>query len=126
MPQAREILDNLVLPGTRSFYAAEGNNIVSEQIKTALETAGYTVDVNVGQSSFKCSLAVKRQAADTNYSLGILLDDATHYYNDNLIEQYYQRPAILQAFGWQTLNVYAKDWLEDRDKVMGMILGMLK
>jgi len=125
MQQAREILDSLVLPGTRSFYDAGQNNIVSEQIKTALETAGYTVDVNVGQSSFKCSLAVKRQAADTNYSLGILLDDATHYYNDNLIEQYYQRPAILQAFGWKTLNVYAKDWLEDREKVMGMILGMI-
>ncbi|HEU4553462.1 MAG TPA: AAA domain-containing protein [Chitinophaga sp.] len=119
--QARQVLDDVAPPGKQASYTADNSNTVTQQIKAALEAAGLVADTGVGQSSFKCSLAVKRQAADTQYCLGILVDDAVHYRNPDVMEQYYQRPAILQAFGWQTVNVYAKDWLEDRERVMELI-----
>jgi len=75
----------------------------------------------VGQSGFKCSLAVKRRPDDGHYSLAILVDDEQHYRNGNLIEQYYQRPAILRSFGWMVLPVYAKDWLHQPQKVMEQV-----
>jgi predicted DNA-binding WGR domain protein len=75
----------------------------------------------VGQSGFKCSLAVKRHPEDGQYSLAILIDDEQHYANSNLIEQYYQRPAILRSFGWTVLPVYAKDWLNQPQKVMAQV-----
>jgi predicted DNA-binding WGR domain protein len=54
------------------------------------------------------------------------VDDELHYQNNDLVEQYYQRPSILTAFGWQVLNVYAKDWLEDSDRVLQGIEKVLE
>ena len=57
--------------------------------------------------------------------LAILIDDETHYRNDNLIEQYYQRPAILLGVGWKVLSVYAKDWLHRPQQVLEQVLKAL-
>ncbi len=127
MEAARQILDSLLPPDSQaSHHRHHSLNITVRQLKTALEEAGYKVDEAVGQSNFRCSLAVKRQADDAHYSLGILVDDDAHYRNDNLVEQYYQRPAILQAFGWKLAQVYAKDWLANRQRVTGMLLALLQ
>jgi predicted DNA-binding WGR domain protein len=79
----------------------------------------------IGQSDFKCSLAVKKKPDDDDYALAILIDDEGHYRNENLIEQYYQRPAILRSFGWKVLSVYAKDWLHQPQKVLEQVLKAL-
>jgi predicted DNA-binding WGR domain protein len=124
MPGARSILDSLVLrrdtgsADTRPF-------LVREQIRQQLQALGYEVDELIGQSDFKCSLAVKAKPGDQAYTLGILLDDEKHYLNDNLIEQYYQRPAILERFGWRVLSVFSRDWLHQPQKVMELICKML-
>ena len=96
----------------RSFAGSSGRQ---------LEARGFEVAEQVGQSGFKCSLAVKRHPKDGQYSLAILIDDEQHYGNSNLIEQYYQRPAILRSFGWTVLPVYAKDWLNQPQKVMDQV-----
>lgn len=126
MEEARSILDSL-LPADNTAMRQDTNqlSVTIQQVKSALQDAGFTVDEAVGQSSFRCTLAVKRHADDRQYSLGILMDDEQHYRNNNLVEQYYQRPAILQAFGWKIAHVYAKDWLADRHRVMQMLLAIL-
>jgi predicted DNA-binding WGR domain protein len=50
-----------------------------------------------------------------------MIDDEAHYRNDNLIEQYYQRPAILRSFGWNVLPVFSKDWLHQPEKVLELV-----
>ena len=35
------------------------------------------------------------------------------------------RPAILRSFGWQIINVFAKDWLEDNNRVINSIIKQL-
>ena len=35
------------------------------------------------------------------------------------------RPAILQTFNWRTINVFAKDWLSQPDKVLEQIIKRL-
>jgi predicted DNA-binding WGR domain protein len=94
-------------------------------LKEQLVQLGYEVAGPIGQSDFKCSLAVKKNPADDDYALAILIDDEAHYRNDNLIEQYYQRPAILLSFGWKVLSVYAKDWLHRPQKVLEQVLKAL-
>lgn len=126
MEQARNILDSLLPPESNGQHQdADTLSVTIQQVKSALQDAGFTVDEAVGQSSFRCTLAVKRHADDRYYSLGILMDDEQHYRNNNLVEQYYQRPAILQAFGWKVAHVYAKDWLANRSRVMNMLLACL-
>ncbi len=124
MAAARTILDSLVLPVSRRSETITPT-IIRQQIKEQLIARGYEVAEQVGQSDFKCSLAVKRLPEDENYFLAILIDDDQHYRNGNLIEQYYQRPAILQRFGWTVLAVYARDWLHQPRKVMEQLLTAL-
>ena len=110
MQTARTILDSLVV-NKKGNAALANTNVVLKEIKQRLEKQGYEVTEQVGQSDFKCSLAVKAKPGDEEYTLSILIDDDKHYNNTNLVEQYYQRPAILQSFGWRSMHVFAKDWL---------------
>ena len=125
MTLARTILDGLT-PHKNPGSDALSPTIIRTQIKDQLTAMGYEVAGPVGQSDFKCSLAVKRNAGDEEYALAILIDDEDHYRNENLVEQYYQRPAILRDFGWTVLPVYAKDWLHQPQRVMGEILAILE
>jgi len=124
MTMARTILDGLV----RRQGGSEGRvtpTIIRSQLKEQLIALGYTVDGPIGQSDFKCSLAIRRRPDDAAYSLAILIDDEGHYQNEDLIEQYYQRPATLRNFGWKVVPVYAKDWLHQPQKVMEQIVRAL-
>jgi predicted DNA-binding WGR domain protein len=125
MAMARSILDGLVAHKTDSEVRMTPT-VIRRQLQEQLIALGYVVAGPIGQSDFKCSLAVKRHPEDGAYALAILIDDEGHYRNENLIEQYYQRPAILQSFGWKVLPVYAKDWLHQPQKVMDQILKALK
>ena len=124
MTAARTILDSLA-PHQHTGTGVLSPTIIRTQIKEQLTAMGYEVAGPVGQSDFKCSLAVKRNPGDEEYALAILIDDEGHYRNENLVEQYYQRPAILRDFGWKVLPVYAKDWLHQPQRVMEEILEAL-
>ncbi len=124
MGAARTILDGLV-PDKGAAAGVVSPTIIREQLKEQLVRLGYEVAGPIGQSDFKCSLAVKKKPDDEDYALAILIDDEGHYRNENLIEQYYQRPAILRSFGWKVLSVYAKDWLHQPQKVLEQVLKAL-
>ena len=124
MAAARVILDGLTT--RKPEDATTTPTIMREEIRDQLVARGYEVAEQVGQSGFKCSLAVRRTPDDEEYALSILIDDDQHYRNENLIEQYYQRPAILKSFGWKVLSVYAKDWLHQPQKVIEQILKALE
>lgn len=120
--EANTILDGLYQ------YQEEVNHTTSAlitQVKSEIEKMGYLVDLNVGQSHFKCNIAVKSEQ-DKTYKLGILLDTPLHYSNENVLEQYCQKPSILIAFGWETLHIYSKDWLENRERVLEKITQKLE
>jgi predicted DNA-binding WGR domain protein len=118
-------LANIILNGISGKETLEEikstENFVTAQIKNALIAKGKVVATNIGQSKFKCSLAVKENAEDDKYTLAILVDDETHYDNPDIIEQYAQRKEILKNMGWRVLQVFAKDWWQYPDKVMEMI-----
>jgi superfamily I DNA and/or RNA helicase/predicted DNA-binding WGR domain protein len=119
MALARTILDSLVL--RKEAREATSSSVVLQQLKAALQQEGLQVNENIGQSGFRCSLGIKTGSSHTEYDLGILLDDDSHYNNANILEQYYQRPAILRSFGWNTLQVFTKDWLQDPQKVVQQV-----
>jgi predicted DNA-binding WGR domain protein len=125
MQTARTILDGLVVNKNDRPTDTESGVVVKE-IKKSLQKLGYEVAEQVGQSGFKCSLAIKTNTNDEEYTMSVLIDDNKHYNNENLVEQYYQRPAILQSFGWKSINVFAKDWLKQPDKVIEQIIRKIK
>jgi predicted DNA-binding WGR domain protein len=123
MAEARTVLDGLA--PRKLAGAVVPPTVIREQLKQQLVALGYEVAEEVGQSGFKCSLAVKSRPEDEDYSLAILIDDERHYHNNNLIEQYSQRPAILRRFGWKVLAVYGRDWLHQPQKVVEQIVKEL-
>ena len=125
MQMARAILDGLVINKHKAEQPKAGH-IVIKEIKAQLLESGYESEAQIGQSDFKASLAVKAKKEDADYTLSILIDDDKHYSNNNLLEQYYQRPDILRSFGWRTMHVFTKDWLHDPKIVMRKILERIK
>ena len=90
------------------------------RLAEALRARGLVAETHVGQSTFRVPLAVRRPD-DAAYRLAILVDDADHYAQDDLLERYLLRPGVLQAFGWTTLTVFTKDWHHAPDEVLRRI-----
>lgn len=98
---------------------------VAEQLASTLAERGFLVDRRVGQSHFRCDLAVRREGDDA-YRLGILLDGRAYYEQSDLLERDMMRPRLLRAFGWPVAFVLAKDWYEDPKAVMDRLLRRLE
>lgn len=82
----------------------------ADEIASAMEQRGYLVDRNVGQSHFRCHLAIRRPG-DSVYRLGVLLDNIDHYdAAEDVLERDAMRPQLLRAFGWNITHVMANDW----------------
>lgn len=105
---------------------SESNSSVVLSIADELKNLGFKVDLNVGQSYFRCSIGVRSNDDEKKYSLGILVDTSEHYSNDNILEQYVLRPQLLKNFNWNVIQVYSKDWLAQKDKVMAQIQKALR
>ncbi|GAA5022276.1 DNA helicase [Marivirga lumbricoides] len=123
LSEANSILDSLNLTQNSAGEATE--RIISRQLKLALEQRGYKVDTSIGQSYFKCDLGI-RDKKEERYNTGILIDHEEHYNNRNVLEQYCQRPQILNAFGWNVITVFSKDWLEKPERVLERIEQVIR
>jgi hypothetical protein len=109
----RVLQEMLVLPASAGPGNAPAPDAVVEQLAAALATRGYRVDRNVGQSRFRCDLAVYRDN-DRAYRAGILVDTDAFYQQADVLEQEVLKPRLLEAFGWTVVRVLTKDWHDDR------------
>jgi predicted DNA-binding WGR domain protein len=122
---ARRVLENLNPLARKALAPAQKGDAVVDKLAAALRQKGYEVDLNVGQSKFRCDLAV-RGKSDNLYQLGILVDTDAHYANPNLLDRYLMQPSILNAFGWRFALVLTKDWYHDPDGVLDRLEKVLK
>jgi predicted DNA-binding WGR domain protein len=122
---ARRVLENLNPLSRKALAPLSKGDVVVEKLATALRERGYAVDLNVGQSKFRCDLAV-RSPSDSLYQLGILVDTDGHYANPNLLDRYLMQPSILRSFGWRFALVLTKDWYHNPDDVLARIEKLLQ
>lgn len=118
---AKKGYDFLPLNAENSPYKVEGIEIY---LAEDLRKAGYNVDTNLGQSSFKIDLAISLKEDPTNYLLGVLLD------NDNFAsmscrDRHINEPNVLSNLGWNIYNVYASEYLDHRNEVVQRIIALL-
>ncbi len=97
---------------------------VADQLAAALVERGFEVDRGVGQSHFRCDLAVRGEGQH-RYQLGVLIDDDAYYDQSDLLERDMMRPKLLRDFGWNIAHVLAKDWYADRESVLDQLLRQL-
>ncbi len=122
---ARRVLENLNPLSRKALAPLNQDDAVVQALAKALEDRGHSVDLNVGQSKFRCDLAV-RSNGDSFYQLGVLVDTDNHYANPNLLDRYLMQPAILRAFGWRFALVLTKDWYHTPDDVLNRLEKLLQ
>jgi predicted DNA-binding WGR domain protein len=122
---ARRVLESLNPLSRQALAPLNKGDAVVSQLAAALRSRGHSVDINVGQSRFRCDLAV-RGNSDSLYQLGILVDTDGHYANPNLLDRYLMQPSILRAFGWRFALVLTKDWYHNPDDVLARLEKILQ
>lgn len=119
---ARQVLDGLN-PLKRQVLSLEQSSAsLAKQIATAMQARGWDADTHIGQSRFRCDVAVRSQGAP-QHQVGILLDVTGQ---TGVLERFHTQPSILKAFGWQVLVILAKDWWHDPSAVIERIERLLK
>jgi predicted DNA-binding WGR domain protein len=123
--QARRILENLNPLNRKSVAAQTAKDAVIEKLSEALRARGYVADTYVGQSKFRCDIAV-RQSTQPQYELAVLVDTDSHYANQNLLDRYLLQPSVLRAFGWRSTFVLTKDWYHQPEEVLARLEKLLQ
>ena len=118
------MLENLNPLNRKALAPAAERDAMLEELTRALRARGHAVDAHMGQSKFRCDLAV-RDTTDGFYCLGLLVDTDAHYANPDLVEGYLTQPGILRAFGWRVALVLTKDWYHEPEAVVARIERLL-
>ena len=121
----RVLHEMLERPEDPAATPEESVDLVVEQLASALREQGYEVDLEVGQSTFRCDLAVRR-TGEREYCAGILVDTVAGYGQLDLLEREVMRPKLLEAFGWQIKHVLAKDWYADPAVVVADVKRLIE
>lgn len=97
-----------------------------EAIADAIRDMGYSVDTNVGRSSFKIDIAVVDPKDKSHYLLGILCDGENYYGTKTERDREIIQPSVLRGLGWSLMRVWSIDWFVNREKELERIREMLK
>jgi hypothetical protein len=113
--------------GARAPTAAGGagtSGAVIEQLAEALRARGVEVSTAVGESVFRCDLALRRPG-DEGHRLAVLVDTPERIAADSLLERLSTHPRALAAGGWRVHHVLTGDWDRDPDAVVARLLDSL-
>lgn len=117
--QSKKILDsfNRSIPKSSSWIQDLANEI---------RNRGYIVDLGVGNSSLKCSLAIKEKADDESYLLGILSDESSHFYEQTIEQSLIHPFDMLSSHSWNLHLLFAKDYLKNKQVVLDGIIHKIE
>ena len=93
---------------------------VTRELKTALEKIGYTVEVDVGDSANKLTLAIYDKTLDA-YLVGIECDYTAYASSPSVLERDVLRAKFMGSRGWQIIRVWSRDFLLQKNKVIAQI-----
>lgn len=78
-----------------------------------LREKGFSVDTQVGCSSFKIDLAIKRSHS-SDYVLAIECDGATYHSSRTARDRDRLRQDILERLGWRFYRIWSTDWFRNK------------
>jgi hypothetical protein len=104
--------------------AAPVSDAATAQLAAALRARGLDVAEQVGQSAFRCDLAVRRPG-EPAYRVAVLVDTPSRVAGQPVAERMLGHPAVLAAAGWKVVHVLTKDWLESPTEVTRTVAAAL-
>lgn len=99
--------------------------VVLAQLAEALRERGLDVASDVGQSRFRCDLALRRPGS-TSYEVAVLVDHAARLGGAPADERRLTQPAVLAAAGWRVEQVVATEWLLRPDAVVDRLVAAVR
>lgn len=127
----REYLDyaeNGVIALERSISVSAFDQYDSEfelEVCEFLREHGYEVDTQVGCSSFKIDLALKRPNS-SDYLLAIECDGAAYHSSKTARDRDRLRQTILENMGWKFYRIWSTDWFRNNKVEKDRLLAAVK
>ncbi|MBQ9897824.1 MAG: DUF3320 domain-containing protein, partial [Ruminococcus sp.] len=100
---------------------ASAKNGFGEAVAAELEKLGYQAKCSVGCSDYRIDVAVVNPDKPDTYILGINCCGRAYLDNGTAYDRTLSQPSVLKGLGWNVMNVYILDWLDNKDKVLGKI-----
>ncbi len=88
-----------------------------ERIKQGLESMGYTVYTNLGNTSYKLSLGVYDNELG-RFVLGIECDYQAYGSSESVLERDVYRIKFLESRGWKIVRIWSRDWWQSPKQVL--------
>ncbi len=125
--------------GLKGFleFAAKGKNTllsisnddnkfgIEDIVADELNKAGYNAKTNIGCSGYKIDIAIVSPENPDSYMLGIMVDSKKHLDSSTARDRNVSQPSVLRGLGWNIMNVYTLDWLDNKGQVMEKIKAEL-
>jgi Protein of unknown function (DUF4011)/REase_MTES_1575/Protein of unknown function (DUF3320)/AAA domain len=112
--------------GYRNISQEIKNNSLENLIATEIKKYGYDVNTNIGCSGYKIDIGVVNPAKPTEYILGVLLDGYNYRSAKTAKDREVIQTDALKMLGWKVHKIWAVDWWENPDKIMGEIIEAIK
>lgn len=97
------------------------DSLIEDLIYQELTKRGYTVDRDVGFSSFQVDLAIAHPEQPEQYILGLQCDGTSYRSISNLQEREVHRPRLLEQQGWPIKSVWSRNWWQNPEKLIDEI-----
>ena len=120
---AKDGNDALVLPNGATIENRVG---FEKKIAERLEERGYSVDIDVGKSSFRVDVGVVDPDNDNNYILGILCDSYSYQSALTSRDRNIVQPTTLEFLGWNLVRVWSFDYLDNPDATINKICELIE
>ncbi|WP_112246825.1 AAA domain-containing protein [Kribbella monticola] len=97
---------------------------VIDQLAQRLGELGVVVETEVGESVFRCDLALRRPE-DEGHRIAVLVDTPQRVAADSLLERLTTHPRALTTGGWEVHHVLTTDWTDSPDKILAQLTDAL-
>ncbi len=111
-------------PGARSPAPPSHRSAVIEQLAEALRERGVVVETEVGESVFRCDLAL-RLPGHKGHRIAVLVDTPDRVANDTLLERLTTHPRALTTGGWKVHHILTTDWTDSPTPLLTHLLDSL-
>lgn len=103
----------------------ETDSPFEDEVKEFLESQGYYVECQIGESGFRIDLGVKLKPNSANYLCGLECDGARYHSGWRARTNDVWRQEILESKGWSILRVWSTDWFDKPEITQKQLLEKL-
>lgn len=106
------VLQNEITVNDTNFF----DSPFEESVYNFLVNKGYDVSTQVGCSSYRIDMAIKKPSNKELYTIGIECDGATYHSSRTARERDRLRQDVLESMGWKIYRIWSTDWIKNRNK----------